>query len=136
MDERIGDILYLLALVAFFVFSSIMKSKKHKKNIPQPEPASEESHENEQEEFPTNFDDFPDHFDDNIIKEEVEIKVERPSTFQKTKTDFRKPAQPKKSEPAVITESKDESTESFWDEEEFDLRKAVIFSEILKRPEL
>jgi hypothetical protein len=27
-------------------------------------------------------------------------------------------------------------TDSYWDYEEFDLKKAVVFSEILKRPEL
>ena len=139
MDERLGDILYLLALAAFFIFSSIMKAKKAKKStLPQPEPADDkEPYEYEQPEFPTNFDDFMDAFDDNV-KEAPETKVKKPSTSQRIKTDYPEQSRIAKPKPALIIEEYEhsESSESFWDEEEFDLKKAIIFSEILKRPEL
>ncbi len=141
MKDGFGDILYLLAMVAFFVFSAVMKSRKAKKKLlSQPEPVSQDSYGHEREDALEDFDDFFNTTENNIgaVKEEekrvekvfvTEPPTRRFDSIYKTRID-------RKIEPAFSSDYDIHETVSFWDEEEFDLKKAVIFSEILKRPEL
>jgi len=71
MKEGVGDILYLLAMAGFFIFSSIMKSRKAKKNLPpQPAPKEFDPWEDEEEESLPNF--------EEIFKTEPTPKVPEP----------------------------------------------------------
>ncbi len=141
MKEGLGDILYFLAMIAFFVISAISKSKKAKKKVvPPPKPFDhpampkkgagnsgfpwlDEIFEEESEDIVTETVQEPE-----PVNEEVIIEVEND---QKAKNIIKKQKQP--FDHYDVKDSDQEG--SYWDEEEFDLRKAVIFSEILKRPE-
>ena len=143
MKEGLGDILYFLAMIAFFVISSIAKSKKAKKNAapaPEAEPenypdgteATDEDHR-----FPWLDDIFNDEEEKETLQEETPTPPVFESLSEKHYQSTKKENTPKKREIFQYSEVEDSgSAGSYWDEEEFDLRRAVIFSEILKRPEL
>ncbi len=141
MKEGFSDILYLLAMVAFFIFSAVMKSRKAKKNLPpQPKVGENDPWEYEQEDALPDFEDVFHTTESNpdIVKEEEKI-VKKVSIAKQFKESYENTHRIGK---AKMNQSKSSSaydlvdTGSFWDEEEFDLKKAIIFSEILKRPEL
>jgi hypothetical protein len=133
MKTNWGDILYLLAMLAFFIISSIVKSKKKNAAPPVPEP--------EEDYFPDtpSADPFAGIFDDD---EEYEQPPE-PVRVETKPVVNTPPPSPVKEKVGIITDNsgsfvynEDHESGSFWDEEEFDLRRAVVFSEILKRPEI
>jgi len=134
MKEGLGDILYFLAMIAFFVISAIAKSKKGKKNVvtpPQPSGSTDGG-----SEFPWFDDVFKDEEESPAIEEvESAIAYERIPVSEETEIvqkDVRK-----KREAFKYSEVEGSEFEgSFWDDEEFDLKRAIVFSEILKRPEL
>lgn len=145
MKEGLGDILYFLAMIAFFVISAIAKSKKAKKKVVPPSkpfdhpampkkgagnsgfPWLDEIFKEESEDVVTETVQEPEP-EPELVAEEVVIEVE---TDRKVKNNIKKQKQP--FDHYDVKDSDQEG--SYWDEEEFDLRKAVIFSEILKRPE-
>ncbi len=156
MKDGLGDILYLVAMAALFIFSSIMKSRKAKKNLPpQPAPEKFDPWEDEEEDTTPTFEDiFRTQPTTNIpeptpapvvaksrtdlVKEREEITRQMFAAQQPVASDQRK-------QPADVAVGSGfeysevdgtHDTDSYWDYEEFDLKKAVVFSEILKRPEL
>jgi hypothetical protein len=142
MKEGLGDILYFLAMIAFFVISSIAKSKKAKKKVVPPPQQEGFPDENE----PANSSNFP-WLDDFFQDEEEEIPAQATESGYETvyETPITKQG-PVLEEESNITPKRElfkysevensEHEDSYWDEEEFDLRRAIVFSEILKRPEL
>ena len=144
MKEGLGDILYFLAMIAFFVISSIAKSKKAKKQaVPPSEPTGYPEDTETSGEDSSGFPWLDDIFQDE--EEEPPVAETMPETMPGYENMAVEPkpayteetANTKKREAFVYSEIDDsDGTGSFWDEEEFDLRKAIVFSEILKRPEL
>ncbi len=139
MKEGLGDILYFLAMIAFFVISAIVKSKKAKKNaVPPSEPSGQSEEGHRSSGFPWLDDVFRDEEEELSAEEEVKpapvfegLASRRDATLNIQKKE------PVKRE--MFKYSEVEGSEfggSYWDEEEFDLERAIIFSEILKRPEL
>ena len=156
MKEGYGDILYLLALVAFFVFSSIMKSRKAKKNMPaQPAQGEHNSWETEQEDSSSDYNDI---FEtqqsttitemaaapvvaetrSDIVREREKITKQMFGVQQPVATnpDNKNMNPLKESDFAYSEVDGTHDADSYWDNEEFDLKKAIVFSEILRRPEL
>ena len=146
MKEGLGDILYFLAMIAFFVISSIAKSKKaKKKGVPPVEPVNYPDENEESSERPDL------QWLNDVFKEEEEITpapeqvtptpppaYENLSTAQNNIVKEAKSSKvSKKRELFKYSEVEgSESDGSYWNDEEFDLKRAIIFSEILKRPEL
>ncbi len=142
MKEGLGDILYFLAMIAFFVISAIAKSKKEKKKVVPPSvPAGYPDESSEQSEFPW--------LDEAFEENEEPLMTEEPVPEPKPVPDFRRASAdrmaasniqmkaPREHKIFIYSEVEgSESDGSYWDEEEFDLKKAMIFSEILKRPDL
>ncbi len=156
MKEGFSDILYLLAMVAFFIFSAVMKSRKAKKNLPpQPKADDYDPWESEQEEdTSTVFEDVFKTQEDlttetlaaqeaaersrDLVKEQEWI-AKQAIVAKQTARKFEDIQKTKIYKESQFKYSKVDSTNdsgSFWDEEEFDLKRAIVFSEILKRPEL
>ena len=156
MKDGLGDIMYLVAMAALFIFTSIMKSRKAKENLPsQPAPERSDPWEDEEEEPLPNFEDIfrtqpvtkvPEpapapvvaESRTDLVKEREEITRQMFAAQQPTVSDQRT-----QSADVVVGSDFEYSevdgthdTDSYWDYEEFDLKKAVVFSEILKRPEL
>jgi len=155
MKDGLGDILYLVAMAALFIFSSIMKARKAKKNPP-PQPAPDQSAPwaDEEEETLPKFED--------IFRTQPVTKVPEPApapvaadvrsdivmereriTEQMFSTQQPAAMGPDNKNKQILKEEFEYSevdgthdSESYWDYEEFDLKRAIVFSEILKRPEL
>ncbi|GEM_PF-5894330 len=156
MKEGFGDILYLVAMVGFFIFSAIMKSRKAKKNLPpQPAPKEVDPWENEEEESSPNFEDIfrtvpttkvlepvatpvVAEGRSDIVKERERITEQLFSQQQTMRSVSRsqKVDMPMGSTIEFTEIDETHDSISFWENEEFDLKKAVVFSEILKRPEI
>ena len=141
MKEGFSDILYLLAMVAFFIFSAVMKSRKAKKNLPpQPKVGENDPWEYEQEDALPDFEDVFHTIESNtdIIKEE-EKRVEKVFIAEQPARSYESIHEVRRDREKKSTHSNEydiPDAESFWDEEEFDLKRAIVFSEILKRPEM
>ena len=155
MKENLGDILYFLAMIAFFVISAIAKSKKAKKKVVPPPKPVEKPEKNVGDGGSSGFP-----WLDEIFKEEEQEVVEEqvPDTGTETEAVKEVPVDDRieikvmkeelvddrieidevvfEHENFIYSTVESEDGGSYWDEEEFDLRRAVIFSEILKRPEL
>ena len=154
MKDGLSDILYLVAMAAFFIFSSIMKSRKAKKNLPpQPAPEKFDPWEDEEEDTTPTFEDIFRTQSTTKVPEPVPVVAESRSDIVKEREKITRHMfsmqQPEAMGPDnqkklkiredTFEYSKVDDThevDSFWDYEEFDLKKAVIFSEILKRPVL
>ena len=134
--EDFGDILYILAMLAALVFSALRKKKQVKERPNQPVETSRSP-----------FDPFEE--DDNVFDElkeifrpeerEVEpapvIKEEKPKEVLKRIEYKKEKYVPKKVSKTVELIALEEDYDDFsFIEEEVDIRKAVIYSEILNRP--
>lgn len=134
-----GDLLYVLIMVAVAVFSIVKKSRGRKEHdVLTPEFEADASPE---EVFP------PGTFWEGKVKplirppDNKEKKVHR-SGFKRI--DFNKKriknrtitsGLKKRQAPKILLEEDEQVNFSYWDEEPIDLRKAVIYNEILKRPD-
>ncbi len=156
MKDGLGDILYLVAMAALFIFSSIMKSRKAKKNLPpQPVPEKFDPWEDEEEDTTPTFEDIfrtqpttniPEPAPVPVVAEGRRDIVKEREMITKQMFSTQQPAAmgPDSEKKQMFKEDSFEysevdgthDTDSYWDHEEFDLKKAVVFSEILKRPEL
>jgi len=134
--EDFGDYFYIIAMLAAFVFSIFKKQKKAKQNVPAPHGSDQPSYDPTQEE---------DILED--LRELFQSKEEqRPkATVQKqapqatplhmrnkpsVQSPVSKPKQPIFEDNAI----EDEEIGFEFEKEEIDLRQAVIYSEILRRP--
>jgi len=129
--EDFGDILYVLVMLGALVFSAIRKSKQTKKRPSMPVP--DRSSYDPMDEEPV-IEDLRDLFRPKTpMPEAVRVKpkeVVKPIVnTPKEKPSYKKPAQP------IEVINVDESDRGFeFDAGDIDLRKAVIYSEILNRP--
>lgn len=136
MDD-IGNILYILAMLAALVFSAYKKQKQSKR---QQQPMPEEEHRPAYD--PMDEDDVltelkelfgkPKAEPKPVVEEAVVQKVEvkpKPLVIQDEKV-----SEKVKQEPIRLEVYDDEPEGFIFDKEQIDLRQAVIYSEILKRP--
>ncbi|MFT3740582.1 MAG: hypothetical protein QM786_17675 [Breznakibacter sp.] len=143
--DSIGDFLYLLLMIGAVIVSVIKKGNKEKQAAPPPKPP--------QRDLKDLFPEMGNWMDDEE-EEKAPVTEQRPTKIevvpsakpvswaqpvQKTPVftyDAPEIAQPGravgKSSPMQLHE--DEENISLFDTEPFDLRKAVIYSEIMKRP--
>ena len=156
MKEGLGDILYLVAMAAFFIFSSIIKARKAKRNLPhQPSPEKFDPWEDEEVVTAPTFEDIfrtqpttkvPEPAPASVAAEQRRNIVRERESITLQMFDMQTPEAmgPEKKKKHSFKDGDFEysevdgthDTDSYWDYEEFDLKKAVVFSEILKRPEL
>jgi len=134
-----GDLIYVLIMVAIAVFSIIKKSSSKKQtDVLMPEFEAENS---PVEVFPQNR-----FWEEKVrpLNKPLEIKEKKVYRSEYKKIDFEKrkikkrtitSSLKKRQIAKVILEVDEQSNYSFWEEEQFDLQKAVIYSEILKKPE-
>jgi hypothetical protein len=152
--DSLGDILYILVMVGALIFSVIKKSRDAARN-------RELVPEHETEEYPQEaFPPFSEWLDDEAMKKppreyqnKVDVQPMQAETLQHQKLQYKKPDYQsiKKSDslkrPERITritrkpvhESLAEEANSYgdssvWNGENFDLKRAIIYSEIIKRP--
>ena len=134
MDD-FGDILYILAMLAALVFSAIKKSKQSKKRPAAPVETQPDPFDPMEEDEPI-IQDLRDLFKPKPVKsqpvpEVSKIKTEQAKPFQKESLS----QTPKRSTKTLDIIDIDETTEANdFLEDGIDLRQAVIYSEILKRP--
>ena len=134
-----GDLLYVFIMVAVAVFGIIKKSAgKKRPDVLMPEFEAENS---PVEVFPTG------RFWEETVKpltkppEIKNEKVRRPDfkriDFDRSKIKKRTitSSLKKRQSAKIFLEEDEQNNFSFWEKEQFDLQKAVIFSEILKKPE-
>ena len=126
-------------MVAIAVFSIIKKSSSKKQtDVLMPEFEAENS---PVEVFPQNR-----FWEEKVrpLNKPLEIKEKKVYRSEYKKIDFEKrkikkrtitSSLKKRQIAKVILEVDEQSNYSFWEEEQFDLQKAVIYSEILKKPE-
>lgn len=133
MDD-IGNILYILAMLAALVFSAYKKQKQAKKQVPMPEDEQPAYH-------PMDEEDIVDELRELFQKPKVEKPtpgVKKPSPVKPAEVKSSKKVEVRKSKPVIKEEIKlevfDEVDDMGFDKEQIDLRQAVIYSEILKRP--
>jgi len=154
MGDSIGDILYLLMMVGALIFSVIRKSRsaEHKGDV---------IPEDEAETFPSEaFPPFNEWLEKEIPQEETQEYQNKPEVqpmqaekLQHKKLQYKRPqyqsikTSDSLKRPERITritrkpahENLAENINSYnytsvWDNESLDLRKAIIYSEIIKRP--
>ncbi|ASB48813.1 hypothetical protein [Alkalitalea saponilacus] len=157
MGDALGDIVYILLMLGALIFSLYKKSKSAGQDgdfMPEHEVG-----ESPGEAFPT----FKDLFGDADEEEKVPaIGKKTPETEYATmqaeklkpqKLEYKKPVyqsiqkrerikkpervsriKQKISQMSLATKEKAIDETSYWDDEEFDLKKAIIYSEIIKRP--
>jgi hypothetical protein len=152
--DSIGDILYILVMVGALIFSVIKKSRDAARN-------REVMPESEAEDYPQEaFPPFSEWLDDEVITKptrefqyEPEIEPMQAERLQHQKLQYKKPDYQsiRKSDslkrPERITritrkpvhksladEADSYNDSSVWDGESFDLKRAIIYSEIIKRP--
>ena len=134
MDD-FGDILYILAMLAALVFSAIKKSKQSKKRPAAPVETQPDPFDPMEEDEPI-IQDLRDLFKPKPVKpqpvpEVSKVKTEQAKPFQKASLS----QTPKRSTKTLDIIDIDETTEdNEFLEDGIDLRQAVIYSEILKRP--
>lgn len=152
--DSLGDILYILVMIGALIFSVIKKSRGADRN-------GEVVPEHEAGEYPREaFPPLSEWFDDEAMKKppleyqnEPEIEPMQAEKLQHQKLQYQKPDYQsiKKSDslnrPQRITritrkpvhnslaeETNSYNDSSVWDGESFDLKRAIIYSEIIKRP--
>lgn len=132
MDD-FGDILYVLAMVAALIFSAFKKSKQAKRRPPMPEQNSPSPYNPMDEEEPV-MDELRDLFMPKTPKVEPAPKVSKPVQQAPAKPASNAIHHYKQTERLEVEDLDDEGQGFEFDTEDFDLRKAVIYSEILNRP--
>ncbi|MBK3517476.1 hypothetical protein [Carboxylicivirga marina] len=137
MDD-IGNILYILAMLAALVFSAIKKQKQAKKPRPMPENESRPEHDPMQEPEEDILGELRELFQkpqQEVVKEEKVKKVAKDvPLYMQAKKKETKRAMTSKKEHVKVGELEDDNEGFEFDKEQIDLRQAVIYSEILKRP--
>ncbi len=131
--EDFGDILYVLAVLAALVFSAFKKQKQANKKKPvfdedesDYDPMGEDDVLSELKEL------FQPKAKETPLPKEEKVVKEEPLFIQNQKSvEIKK--EPVIKEEIKIVDLK-ETDESGFDKEQIDLRQAVIYSEILKRP--
>lgn len=149
MDDVFGEILYIIIMLAIFIFSAFRKKKVAGGNMP------EEKEFNPMEEIFTPFEDLIEEPEEepkppkeeatlssapNTIENYPFVKEDYVFTSNTSPEDIRRQRKNKKSKRQTVLRSEEENLkfDELSDEhllKNFDLRKAVIYSEILKRPE-
>lgn len=157
MDDVIGGIVYIVIMLAIFIFSAFRKKKEGNENVPAPEggkenpmdevfqPFKEVFGEEEEEASSEESEPAPSHSTRNqregsrksfegapFVKDDYVFTSETSPGDKRRQRMNQKPGQQTslKSE-----EDQPEQQQSEGAPDWFDLRKAVIFSEILKRPD-
>nr|WP_319400193.1 hypothetical protein [uncultured Carboxylicivirga sp.] len=136
--EDFGDILYILVMLGALVFSVIRKAQQAKNNVPKPNSNAENPYDPMDEEEP--------------LMEELREMFSKPKApqpqpvFEKPKVEVKSVTKPivkpinrpsldrKSTKPLEVIETEEEHDGFVFDLEEIDMRKAVIYSEILNRP--
>lgn len=133
MDD-IGNILYILAMLAALIFSAYKKQKQAKKPMQMPDEHTQPENETMVEEDV--FDELRELFQkpkpQQAVPEPKPVKDEVPLHMQKKEAPRK--SSMSKQEPVKLVAQEDEYEETEFDREQIDLRQAVIYSEILKRP--
>ncbi|MBR8536586.1 hypothetical protein KDU71_13510 [Carboxylicivirga sediminis] len=134
MDD-IGNILYILAMLAALVFSAFKKQKQAKKQMPAPDEQAPTYHPMDEEDIVSELKEL---FQKPKIETPKPAVVKSPEKNQATafrtfKKEVKKTA-PTPPPAPVILEVEELEEVSYFDKEQIDLRQAVIYSEILKRP--
>lgn len=152
--DSLGDILYLLIMVGVVIFGVIKKSKTSGGGEIMPE---DEVDDYPSEAFPPLSKWLEEQLDPKP-KPEIVTKPRVAPVMQKERepavSHFKKPYKPAPRKPyqsledtpriqrkiatkeSFIEEEPEYGTSFLWEDEQFDLRKAVIYSEILKRPSI
>jgi hypothetical protein len=133
MDD-IGNILYILVMLAALIFSAYKKQKKAKRPMQMPDDHPQQEGEPMVEEDV--FEELRELFQQpkpkaRPVVQEVKVEKKEVPLHMQRKEEPKKPNLPKE-EPVELISVEDESSE--FDKEQIDLRQAVIYSEILKRP--
>ncbi|MFW5754009.1 MAG: hypothetical protein ACOCV9_04330 [Marinilabiliaceae bacterium] len=158
MDDIFGGIVYIVIMLAIFIFSAFRKKKEGDENVPDPEGGRE----NPMDEVFQPFKDvFSDEEEEEVPYEKQPARTSSPKSRSKyfgrtdldgapfVKDDYvftsetspgDKRRQRKNQKPGQQTSLRSETDQpeklhSGGPPEWFDLQKAVIFSEILKRPD-
>ena len=159
MDDVIGGIVYIVIMLAIFIFSAFRKKKEGSENMPAPE---EGGRENPMDEVFQPFKDvFSDEEEDEVAPEKQPAKTTSTGSgseysgrtdshgtpFVKDDYVFTSRTSPGDKRRQRINQKPGQQTSLKSEEDQpemqqsggapdwFDLRKAVIFSEILKRPD-
>jgi len=134
MDD-FGDIFYILAMLAALVFSAIKKSKQSKKRPAAPVESQPDPFDPMEEEEPI-IQDLRDLFKPKQTRPQPvpavsKVKTEQAKSFQRASI----PKTPRRStKPLDLIDIEETSGSTDIFEDGIDLRQAVIYSEILKRP--
>ncbi len=134
--DNFGDILYILAMIAAFVYSVYKKQKKAKNNVPTPQDANQPQYNDTKE--------------GDILEELKELLQQKEKKHSQPPVEKKAPLvvplhmQAKRNVKKTVTLPKQNFMEDNpieaeeigieFDKEQIDLRQAVIYSEILKRP--
>lgn len=133
MDD-IGNILYILAMIAALIFSAYKKQKQAKKTVQAPDEVVRPERDVMEE------DDVLEELRELFQKPKPKPVVEEPKVEKKVvPLHMQRKQEPKKTDiakqkPVEIISIEEEVEGSEFDKEQIDLRQAVIYSEILKRP--
>lgn len=131
MDD-LGNILYILAMLAAVIFSAFKKKKQVKTGEPMSENTPEPYHPMDEEDIMRELKEL--FQKPKVVEPEpVKLKVE-PQPFLRTENTFK--VKNKVKEPTKPILEEDECAEEgfVFNKEQIDLRQAVIYSEILRRP--
>ncbi len=156
MDDAFGDIIYILLTLAVVLFTAFRKKKVSRKPVPSPEG---EAHDPLNEVFPSLKDlfggerqTFPHPFDDDEDEEDTEAPTFVPKMAGNLKgmpfvsedyvfsaragaDDSRRQRKIPKEQPNVTEHRKAADGGDYYGTENFNLRQAIIYSTILKRPD-
>ena len=136
--EDFGDILYILVMLGALVFSVIRKAQQSKNKPPMPQSDKSSSYDPMTEEEPL-MEELREMFakpkrpePQPVVEKPVQVKTKPvEQTFLKRTN---RTITPKKTEPLKVINTEDEHEGFVFDTDEVDMRKAVIYSEILNRP--
>lgn len=129
--DNIGDIIYVVVLIIAFIFSAFRKAQKNKRNtqLPNEQIPTGEHPMDEEEPY---IDDLRELFKPRApkpVQEPVKEKPKPQPLFQQAQRE-KEPSKPVK----LIELETEEEQEQEFNQDQIDLRKAVIYSEILNRP--
>jgi len=136
--EDFGDILYILVMLGALVFSVIRKAQQSKNKPTMSESDKSSPYDPMAEEEPL-MEELREMFakpkrpePQPVVQKPVQVKnktVEKTFSKKTNRTII-----PKKTEPLKVIHTDDDDEGFVFDADEVDLRKAVIYSEILNRP--
>lgn len=127
--DNLGDILYVLAMIAAVVFSAIKKQRQAKKQAPIPSEANQPTEANDDV-----FEELKELFQNKepkIVKKPLEKPKPKPLHAQKKSVQIKPKTVTK---PVDLKADEEENIGFEFDTEQIDLRQALIHSEILNRP--